>query len=288
MDTLRLFERLKSLEALIQIAIAKSSGVISNAFVQGGNSFGATAVLGTNDANILRVITNTTARAEFDLAGNFVPPADNTGQVGTAARRWNLVRATTVTTGDLIMLDDAGEAHWTLKEHSEHLFAHNAKTGKSYKLLMEEIPSPGDFAMGTHGAHARAAEAEAEVARAETARLEAEAAEAAAVEEAKEKAYQEHIYNCSQCVIPDGAPCRLGYELAGYDPATYDLRFPPPEPSLAMEADAPVADVHERVTVPDSGVHYTALADTDLPPALGELEDDAPTGELPKDDGDES
>ncbi len=43
----------------------------SGAFCQGGNSFGATAVLGTNDANALTFVTNGSEAARFDTAGNF-------------------------------------------------------------------------------------------------------------------------------------------------------------------------------------------------------------------------
>jgi len=39
--------------------------------------------------------------------GEFIPPADNQGSVGTAARRFALVRATTITSGDLAFEDEA-------------------------------------------------------------------------------------------------------------------------------------------------------------------------------------
>ena len=40
-----------------------------NAYVQGGNSFGATGTLGLNDANILNIRTNSTTRISIDSAG---------------------------------------------------------------------------------------------------------------------------------------------------------------------------------------------------------------------------
>lgn len=172
MDSLPLiWARLKALEYLIRVT---TGGLVGNAFLQGGNAFGATAVLGTTDANNLNIITNNSVRATFDQLGNLIPPADATGQIGTAARRWNLVRAVTVTTGDLVMLDDAGEAHWTLKEHAEKIYARNQKTGDVFELLMKKVPHPPDvdgFAEQQHGADARAL--------AEAQRLDEEAADRA-------------------------------------------------------------------------------------------------------------
>lgn len=149
--------RVRRLEYLIARAIRGAEQVFGNAWVQGGNSFGATGVFGTNDANNINIRTNSTTRAVVDQAGNITPPVDATGQLGTSALRWNLVRAVTVTTGDLVMLDDDGNAHMTLKEGAEHLYLHNAKTGKTFRLLMEEVELPGDdFAKQEHGSVARA------------------------------------------------------------------------------------------------------------------------------------
>lgn len=53
---------------------------ITNAFAQGGNSFGATAVLGTNDANSLQLRTNSTTHYTIDSAGAHT----------TAATTWTL------------------------------------------------------------------------------------------------------------------------------------------------------------------------------------------------------
>ena len=47
-------------------------GVVTNAFVQSGNSFGTGASIGTNDNNSLTIETNNTPRALFDTSGNFV------------------------------------------------------------------------------------------------------------------------------------------------------------------------------------------------------------------------
>lgn len=49
---------------------ACNGSLATNAFVQGGNSFGATAVLGTNDANNLEFEVNGSTRATFDQSYN--------------------------------------------------------------------------------------------------------------------------------------------------------------------------------------------------------------------------
>lgn len=41
-------------------------------------------------------------RMRIDKDGNVTPPSDNTGSIGTASKRWALVRAATVTQGDLV------------------------------------------------------------------------------------------------------------------------------------------------------------------------------------------
>jgi parallel beta-helix repeat protein len=55
----------------------------NNAFLQGGNSFGATAVLGTNDNNSLELETNGTTRLTIDTSGN----VSLTGSVTVAAQQ---------------------------------------------------------------------------------------------------------------------------------------------------------------------------------------------------------
>ena len=51
-------------------AIPVSGGAPSNAFIQGGNTYGATAVLGTTDANALTLITGGISRINVSAAGS--------------------------------------------------------------------------------------------------------------------------------------------------------------------------------------------------------------------------
>lgn len=86
-------------------------------------------------------ITHTAALTLDVTASTIIQPAtDNTGQLGATGKRWNLVRATTVTTGDLVMDDPERGVSWRLREELDCITATNQITGKKYKLMMEELP----------------------------------------------------------------------------------------------------------------------------------------------------
>ncbi len=131
--------RIRRLELLVTDLQQASASVAGFAFVQLGNVFGALAVLGTKDANNLEIITNNVARAIFDQLGNLIPPADAAGQIGTNAKRWNVVRAVTVTSGDIEMQSESGDAHWTLKEAPDAIYAVNHVTGGRWRLAMDPV-----------------------------------------------------------------------------------------------------------------------------------------------------
>ena len=59
----------------------------ANAFLQGGNSFGATAVLGTNDTNNLAFETDGTTRWLIDTSGHLLPNVDDTYDIGSDTAR---------------------------------------------------------------------------------------------------------------------------------------------------------------------------------------------------------
>ena len=46
--------------------------------------------------------TNQTEKMRITDTGNILPPSDNTGNIGINGQRWALVRAKTVTPGDLV------------------------------------------------------------------------------------------------------------------------------------------------------------------------------------------
>jgi len=70
---------------------------------------------------------------------NIIPNTDNTGNIGTGAKRWKLVRAVTVTTGDLNLESEDKTAAWTVKEEPDFIRLINRNTGKQYRIAMIEI-----------------------------------------------------------------------------------------------------------------------------------------------------
>ena len=66
------------------------------------------------------------------VAENILPDADDTRDLGSAAKRWaNLY------TADLHLANERGD--WTVVEEENYLTLRNNKTDKVYKLVMEEI-----------------------------------------------------------------------------------------------------------------------------------------------------
>ena len=75
-----------------------------------------------------------TLTKDFDanFNGNVLPAVDNSKDLGTSSLRWaNLY------VGDMHLKNDRGD--WTVIEEEDYLSLKNNKTGKTYKLVMEEI-----------------------------------------------------------------------------------------------------------------------------------------------------
>ena len=68
----------------------------------------------------------------WTLNQHIFPSADNTWDLGSAAKRWR-----NIYTGDLHLANDRG--NWTVIEEENYLTLRNNKTDKVYKLVMEEI-----------------------------------------------------------------------------------------------------------------------------------------------------
>ena len=64
--------------------------------------------------------------------GDVLPDGDNTRNLGSASKRW-----ANIYTADLHLKNERG--NWTVIEEENYLTLRNNKTGKKYKLLMEEI-----------------------------------------------------------------------------------------------------------------------------------------------------
>jgi hypothetical protein len=77
---------------------------------------------------------NLSTAGTYSLGGNVIPDADNSRNLGSPSFRWaNLY------TGDLHLANDRGD--WTVVEETEYLSLRNNKTGKTFRLLMEEVDS---------------------------------------------------------------------------------------------------------------------------------------------------
>lgn len=85
-----------------------------------------------------KLVVNGNVRLNGDF--DFLPNANNTGEVGTDALRFNRVRATTVVTGDLELRDDARAAHWVLREEPDRITAVNRITGHEFEVMLRRLP----------------------------------------------------------------------------------------------------------------------------------------------------
>ena len=73
---------------------------------------------------------NLATAGQYDFSGNILPDAD----IGSPSLRF-----ANIYTGDLHLANDRGD--WTVVEESEYLSLKNNKTGKTFRLLMEEVDS---------------------------------------------------------------------------------------------------------------------------------------------------
>lgn len=89
------------------------SGGTSSAFIQGGNSFGATGTLGTNDSNSLAFETNNVTRLTLDTSGNITIAAATSG--GPVTHTLSVGQAASNTAGDNLTIA-AGQGNGTTRD----------------------------------------------------------------------------------------------------------------------------------------------------------------------------
>jgi len=92
---------------------------------------------GTIRADIIQgtnVTLDLSTAGQYDFAGDILPDADNTRDLGSPSFRWG-----NIYTGDLHLANDRGD--WTVVEEAEYLSLRNNKTGKTFRLVMEEVDS---------------------------------------------------------------------------------------------------------------------------------------------------
>jgi hypothetical protein len=92
---------------------------------------------GTIRADVIQGTATTISLAtagQYNFNGNILPDVDNSRNLGSP-----LLRFANIYTGDLHLANDRGD--WTVVEESEYLSLRNNKTGKTFKLVMEEVDS---------------------------------------------------------------------------------------------------------------------------------------------------
>ena len=87
-------------------------------------------VMGSNE--VLIGTTTTNSAGKLQVAGNIVPEANGTRDLGSASYRWS-----TVYTSDLSLNNGIGD--WTIVEGEDDLFLYNNKKGKVYKFALTEV-----------------------------------------------------------------------------------------------------------------------------------------------------
>lgn len=90
---------------------------------------------GTIRADIIQgtnVTLDLSTAGQYDFAGDLLPDADNTRDLGSPSVRW-----ANIYTGDLHLANDRGD--WTVIEEETYLSLRNNKTGKTFRLVMEEV-----------------------------------------------------------------------------------------------------------------------------------------------------
>ena len=83
----------------------------------------------------------TVAIGEATVAGNILPDADNTRDLGASGTRW-----ANVFTADLHFSNKGGQndvdqtwGDWTLQEGDDNIFLLNNRNGKKYKMNLTEV-----------------------------------------------------------------------------------------------------------------------------------------------------
>ena len=74
--------------------------------------------------------------SNLSIAGNILPDG-NQRSLGASNGKWEAIYTNNLYTGDLHMKNDRGD--WTIIEEEAYLSVINNKTGKVYKMVLEEV-----------------------------------------------------------------------------------------------------------------------------------------------------
>jgi hypothetical protein len=87
-------------------------------------------------------LSNSTIRAQFDTNGHFIPYADNAYNLGSTSNRWaNIYTADAHFSNEGTKGNDVDgtTGNWTLQEGEDTIYMINNKTGKRYRMKLEEV-----------------------------------------------------------------------------------------------------------------------------------------------------
>lgn len=90
---------------------------------------------GTIRADIIEgtnVTLDLSVAGQYEFTGDLLPDSDDSRDLGSSSLRW-----ANIYTGDLHLANDRGD--WTMIEEETYLSLRNNKTGKVFKLVMEEV-----------------------------------------------------------------------------------------------------------------------------------------------------
>ena len=83
-----------------------------------------------------------TSTSALTISGSIFPEGDNNHDLGSANYRWRYIYTTDLklsnegTGGNSV---DGTEGNWTVEEGEEDLFVTNKKSGKKFRIKLEEI-----------------------------------------------------------------------------------------------------------------------------------------------------
>ena len=83
-------------------------------------------------ATIVGGIITSTLNLSGAVTGHVLPVSDSTYNLGSASKRW-----ANVFTGDLHLKNERG--NWTIVEEEDYLCVINNRTGKKFKMMLQEI-----------------------------------------------------------------------------------------------------------------------------------------------------
>ena len=122
----------------------RDSGTTGTSRILFGDTSAATkgAIYYSSNNNYMALYTNGTEHIRINSSGHFYPYTDATRDLGTSSLRWRNVYTTDLqlsnenTGGNEV---DGTEGNWTLQEGESDVYMINRKTGKKYKMMLQEV-----------------------------------------------------------------------------------------------------------------------------------------------------